>query len=241
MTPSGPVPGADGAIVALERAGIPLVFATNTTRVPRSALATKLATAGIGVEPSRIWSAPLATARWLRARGVRRVFLFLPSASFEEFDGFELDGAQPEAVVIGDLGRDWTFDRLNAAFLAVRAGAKLVAIQKNRFWNDGGGFKLDAGPFVAAIEYATGARAELMGKPARPFFETAIDSLGVEPERIVVVGDSVENDVRGGHDAGCQAVAVRTGSFSEDDLQRLARPPEAVLDSIAALPAWLGI
>ncbi len=241
MTPSGPVPGAPEAIEALRRAGIPFVFATNTTRSPRRALAERLTATGIRVESSGIWSAPLASARWLRSRGIRRVSLLLPKASFEEFDGFEMDEVEPEAVVLGDLGSEWTFERLNAAFLAVRAGAGLVAIQKNRFWDDGTGLKLDAGPFVAALEYATGAQAVLMGKPARPFFQTAIAHLDVPPERIVVVGDSVENDVRGGHGAGCQAVAVRTGSFCEEDLQHLDHAPEAVLDSIAALPEWLGI
>ncbi|NOZ79523.1 MAG: HAD-IIA family hydrolase [Acidobacteria bacterium] len=241
VTSTGPIPGAAGAIAALERAGIRYVFATNTTRHPRTVLAARLASAGIDVEPERIWTAPVAAARWLQARGVTRVSLLLPSASFEEFSGFEVDDERPEAVVVGDLGREWTFDRLNAAFLALRAGAVLVAIQKNRCWNDGTGLKLDAGPFVAALEYATGRTAELIGKPAAAFFETAISFLQAPRERIVVVGDSVENDVKGGHDAGCQAVAVRTGSFREDDLAALARPPEAILATIAALPDWLGI
>ncbi len=241
LTSAGPVAGAAAAIEALERAGVPFVFATNTTRSPRTRLARRLAEMGITVEPGRIWSAPAAAACWLHARGVKRLSLLLPPACFEEFAGFEIDDTEPGAVVIGDLGSAWTFDVLNDAFLAVRSGAKLVAIQKNRFWNDGTGLKLDAGPFVAALEYATGERATLMGKPARPFFETAIGFLQVPPDNIVVVGDSVENDVQGAHGVGCQAVAVRTGSFCEDDLRMLDRQPEAVLTSIAELPEWLGL
>jgi ribonucleotide monophosphatase NagD (HAD superfamily) len=51
----------------------------------------------------------------------------------------------------------------------------------------------------------------------------------------------VANDVVGGRQAGCLGVAVRTGSFRAGDLEGLDRPPDAILDSIADLPRWLGI
>jgi ribonucleotide monophosphatase NagD (HAD superfamily) len=124
--------------------------------------------------------------------------------------------------------------------VALHRGARLVAIQKNRSWDAGSGLQLDAGPFVAALEYATGREAVVVGKPSRPFFATAAASLGVEPARVAVVGDSLENDVRGGQRAGCLGVAVRTGTFRETALDP-DHPPDAVLDSIADLPAWLGI
>ena len=120
-------------------------------------------------------------------------------------------------------------------------GAALVAIHKNRFWDPGDGLRLDAGPFVAALEYAAGNEAVLVGKPSAAFFRTAARALELPLERILVVGDSVLNDVRGGQAAGCRTVAVRTGSFREEDLAALGRPPEAVLESIAALPDHLGV
>jgi ribonucleotide monophosphatase NagD (HAD superfamily) len=116
-----------------------------------------------------------------------------------------------------------------------------VAIHKNRSWDPGGGLQLDAGPFVAALEYASGVEAVLVGKPSTAFFDTAARALGVARDRVAVVGDSVTNDVAGGQQAGCLGVAVRTGSFRSDELDRLARPPDAVLDSVADLPGWLGI
>jgi ribonucleotide monophosphatase NagD (HAD superfamily) len=81
----------------------------------------------------------------------------------------------------------------------------------------------------------------LVGKPSSPFFATAAEYLGVPLERVAVVGDSVENDVVGGQKAGCLGVAVRTGTFREEHLQGLESPPDAVLDSIADLPRWLGL
>jgi HAD superfamily hydrolase (TIGR01458 family) len=233
------IPGAASAVANLRDSGIRLCFATNTTRRPRSALVERLAAMGIGVDAEELFTAPVAAAGWLAQQGARSLSLLLPEATFEEFEAFERDQASPDFVVVGDLAEGWSFEILNTAFRALLAGARLVAIQKNRSWDAGSGLQLDAGPFVAALEFATGQEAVLVGKPSRPFFETAAAALGVTMDRIAVVGDSLVNDVAGGHGAGCLGVAVRTGTFREQDLAALERPPDAVLDSIADLPLWL--
>jgi HAD superfamily hydrolase (TIGR01458 family) len=235
------VQGAGEAIAALREAGLPLCFATNTTRRPRSELVARLGAMGITIAAEELFTAPVAAARWLADAGAQKVSLLLAKATFEEFGDFELDDTNPDTVVVGDLGEEWTYDRLNSAFRALMGGARLVAIQRNRFWDPGQGLCLDAGPFVAALEYASGREAVLVGKPSTPFFNTAAGFLGVHSDRVAVVGDSVANDVVGGQAAGCLGVAVRTGTFREDHLEGLERPPDAVLDSIADLPDWLDI
>ena len=153
------IPGAREAIDAIRLAGLPVRFATNTTRRPRRELVDRLRGFGIDVEPEEIITAPIAAATWLTAHGVRRVALHIAEATLAEFGGFAVDDERPDAVVIGDLGSDWTFDRLNRAFRQLQSGAHFVAMQKNRYWQTDGGLTLDAGPFVAALEYATGRDA----------------------------------------------------------------------------------
>jgi HAD superfamily hydrolase (TIGR01458 family) len=238
---SNAIPGAAGAITRLRRGNVPMCFATNTTRRPRSQLLSRLASMGIDIESKELLTAPVAAARWLAGVGATRVSLLLPEPTFEEFEEFSIDDETPEYVVVGDLGREWTFDRLNLAFRALDGGAVLVAIQKNRFWDPGDGLRLDAGPFVAALEYASEREAVLVGKPSAAFFATAADYLGVQLDRVAVVGDSVSNDVVGAQQAGCLGVAVRTGTFHEEHLKGIERPPDAVLDSIAELPSWIGL
>lgn len=235
------IPGAAKTIEHLRQAGVPMCFATNTTQRPRSDLVVRLASMGIEVTAEELFTAPVAAARWLAGVGATRVSLLLAEPTFEEFHEFSLDNETPEYVVVGDLGEEWTFHRLNRAFRALMRGAALVAIQKNRFWDPGGGLCLDAGPFVAALEYASGRDAALVGKPSTAFFVTAADSLGLPLDRVAVVGDSVVNDVVGGQRAGCLGVAVRTGSFRDEHLKNLEQPPDAVLESLAALPSWLGL
>jgi phospholysine phosphohistidine inorganic pyrophosphate phosphatase len=224
----------------LRRRGLPFLFTTNTTRRPRTALAARLQEMGIAARPEEILSAPAAAARWLREQGVRRAQLLLAAATHEEFAGIESVDRDPEAVVVGDLGDGWTFPLLNQAFRNLMAGARLLAIQRNRYWQTDGGLALDAGPFVAALEYGSGQTATLVGKPSPAFFAAAARELGLPPERIAVVGDDLDSDVAGARAAGLLGVAVRTGKYRPQDEDRARRSADAVLDSIAAVPEWVG-
>ena len=81
----------------------------------------------------------------------------------------------------------------------------------------------------------------MVGKPSTPFFVAAAEYLAVPLNRVAVVGDSLINDVEGGQRAGCLGLAVRTGTFREEHLGGLERPPDAILESVADLPLWLGL
>lgn len=248
-TERGPVPGAREAIEALRGAGFPLRFATNTTRMPRSAMVRHLRELGIEAEPEEVITAPVAAAAWLRERGARRVGLLVARATREDFDGLEVvgpeegDPGQVDHLVVGDLGSAWDFETLNWGFRRLLDGAALVAVQKNRYWEAGDGLALDVGPFVAALEYATGREATLVGKPSRAFFEAAAASLSLAPAACAMVGDDLESDVVGARQAGLTAVLVRTGKFRREGGDETAAREEAdaALDSLADLPAWLGL
>jgi HAD superfamily hydrolase (TIGR01458 family) len=235
------IPGAAEALAAVRRAGLGLRFVTNTTRMPRSALVQTLARCGVEAHVEEIHTAPSAAAAWLRSRRIERVSLCVPEPTFAEFVGLEVDEADPQAVVVGDLARAWTFERLNRAFLHVQGGAELVALQRNRYWSTRDGLALDAGPFVAALEYATSCQATVVGKPSPEFFDTAARSLGLPLSWLAAVGDDALADVRGAQVAGARGVLVRTGKFASDAAGRAAVEPDAVIGSLADLPALLGL
>ena len=235
-----PLPGTVEAIARLEALGVPRRYLTNTTRFSRRDLGARLRGMGFPIADEELFTAPLAAASWLRARGIRRVTLCVPPSSHEDFHGLDLDHARPEAVVVGDLGKGWSFERLDAAFRALMDGAALVALQKNRYWLTPGGLSLDAGPFVAALEFAARTTATVVGKPSAEFFALALDGLGVDPSRVTVIGDDVEADVGGAQRAGLRAALVRTGKFREEDLGGAVVPDE-IGDSVGALvERWYG-
>ena len=234
----GLIDGAGGVVETLRTAGLGVRFVTNTTRQPRSALVERLCRLGIEVTGDDVITAPRAAADWLRMRRVSSVALCVPEAAAEEFDEFQLDEQRPDAVVVGDLGEAWTFERLNRAFRQLLAGAELVAVQKNRYWRTATGLTMDAGPFVAALEYASGRDAVTVGKPSAVFFAAAAQSLDLPAAQIVMVGDDIVTDVGGALEAGLRGVLVRTGKFRPADLERGIQP-DMVIDSVVSLPALI--
>lgn len=249
-TDTGPIPGAVETVTQLRRRGVPLRFATNTTRFSRRALLEKMRGYGFVVDKDDVFTAMVAGVSLLRKMGVSVLAPFVTPEALEDLDGFELSGgtsgensgARPEAVLMGDLGERWSPELLNEAFRYVVDGARLVALHKNRYWLGPGGLQLDAGAYVAALEYATGTTAELCGKPNAAFFHGALRTLGYEsppdasdPGRPAMVGDDIWGDVDGAKRAGLRGWLVRTGKFREDVLQGSRVRPDRVLKSVAEL------
>lgn len=234
-----PIPGAVEAVTELQRRGLGLRYLTNTTRRPRAAVARRLERAGFPVTREMLFTAPVAAAHWLAARGIRRVALFVADETRGDFSGFTEDHEAPEAVVIGDLGSGWDAATLNRAFQPVRRGVPLIALQKNRWWHSTLGPALDAGAYVAALEYAARTTATVLGKPSPEFFLLAAASLGMEPGRLAVVGDDLDTDIAGARTAGMRAVLVRTGRYAGEIDGHRTVEPDRILDSVAALPAAL--
>lgn len=227
------LPGAVAAVRALQdryRVG----FLTNTTSRSRAAVASKLRDLGFEVAPEEIVSPPALAGARLRQEGAT-ARLFVAEAARDDFAGVE-DAPHPHYVVLGDLGEAWTFERLNEAFQLAMNGAKLLALGKTRYWRRDGALHLDAGPFVAALEYATGQTAAVLGKPDATFFQRGAALIGCAPEHVVVVGDDVETDVRAAIRAGMRGVLVQTGKYRPGD-EGGNPPPTALIPSIADLEA----
>lgn len=235
------VPGAAEALDRIRGAGIPIRLVTNTTMRPRRAILERLARLGIEAEASELLTPATLAAKRCEDAGYRSVALVVLDELREDLRELEEGGGPVDAVVVGDLGDRWGYEVLNAAFRRLMEGAELIALQKNRYWETSEGLSLDAGPFVAALEYASGREAEVMGKPSRAFFELALSDLGVAAERAAMVGDDVEADVGGALDAGLAGILVRTGKYREELVRESGVEPTATVDSIARLPELLSI
>ena len=174
-----PIAGAAETIERLRARGIPFRIGTNTTRRPRSAVAAVLGRGGIRVTIEEVLNPAVLARRRILDSGRTRAALLVPPGAREDFAGVIEDAERPDWIVLGDLGRGFTFEVLNRAYHGLRGGARLIALHKNRVWNNGvDGVVLDAGPYVAALEYAAGVEAELVGKPSRLFFELAVAEIG---------------------------------------------------------------
>ncbi|HEX2410343.1 MAG TPA: TIGR01458 family HAD-type hydrolase [Solirubrobacteraceae bacterium] len=234
-----PVPDAREAVAALRDLGLGLRFVTNTTARPRRLILERLERLGFAVAPDELVTPAALAVRRCRDRGHTRVALLMNDDVKEDFAALETVDDGAHAVIVGDLGRDFAYEPLNRAFRMLMDGAELVALQKNRYWLTPDGLSLDVGPFVAALEYASGRSADVVGKPAPAFFEATLATLGVAPHHAVMVGDDVESDVGGALAAGLVGILVRTGKYRKEAVLTSGILPTVTVDSIADVPALL--
>ena len=217
-----------------------LRFVTNTTAYSRDRTLEKLARLGLGVDDRELITPAALAVQHCRERGHHRVALIMNEEVKRDFKELEEISGRAEAVIIGDLGSAFGYDVLNHAFRQVMDGAELIALQKNRYWMRADGLSLDVGPFVAAIEYATGRDAYVVGKPAKGFFEQVLAAVGVDAGAAAMVGDDIESDIGGALRAGLDAILVRTGKYREDRVRESGIQPTRIVDSIADVPPLLG-
>jgi phospholysine phosphohistidine inorganic pyrophosphate phosphatase len=237
------LPGATDALDRLRAGRVPFRLVTNTTSRSRASLVTRLAGYGFQVAPVELFTATLAGIELLRSAGYRRVAPFVPPGALEDLAELTLCGgtsgrprAPADVVVLGDLGESWSHALLQEAFDQIMAGAALVALTRDRYFLQGDRLTLDAGPYVAALEYATGVTATVAGKPSAAFFAAAVHSLGLGADRsVAMVGDDLWSDVEGAQRAGLQGWLVRTGKFRDDVLQASPIVPDRILPSVADL------
>jgi len=229
------IPGAVEAIQFLQKNVIPFRFITNTTMKSRKTLKRKLTGFGIEVKSDFIFSAAYAAAQYIRNSGKTRCHLLLCDDAKQEYSGLDTESEKPDYVVVGDLGDDITFDLLNRAFQKLFAGAELIALQKNRYWLSDKGFTLDAGAFVALLEFAANKEGILIGKPSSAFFETALSDLKLKKDEVVMIGDDIESDIKGAQSLGMRSVLVQTGKFRLEDLKRDDIKPWKTIGSIGDL------
>ena len=235
-----PIAGAAEALQRIRERRLGLRFVTNTTAHSRERTLEKLARLKLRVESDELVTPAGLAVQYCLERGHQRVALIMNEEVKRDFAELEETTGRADAVIIGDLGAAFGYDVLNHAFRDVMDGAELIALQKNRYWMRADGLSLDVGPFVAAIEFATGREAYVVGKPARGFFEQVLADLAVAPAEAAMVGDDIEADIGGALGAGLAAILVRTGKYREDRVRDAGIKATAVAGSIADVPALLG-
>jgi HAD superfamily hydrolase (TIGR01458 family) len=237
-----PIAGAAAAVRRLREAGHRLRFVTNSTTRPRAQLAEELRAMGVELEDGELQTTGAVAASALAGR---RVLALTMPGLLDDLEGLQLVGMNVDAVLIGgadegeETGRVFSYLNLNRAFHELEAGAELYCLHKNRWWQTADGARLDAGAFVAGLEYAADIEATVLGKPSAAYFAAALEALDAEAELTWMVGDDLDGDCVGAHNRGMHTILVRTGKFRPDDVERSTVQPDGIISSIAQLPEWL--
>ncbi|KAH9050254.1 HAD-like domain-containing protein [Lactarius hengduanensis] len=249
-----PTPGSPDAIQRLRASSIPFRFCSNTSKESTTTLRDKLARMGIETRDNEVWTSIGAVNSLLRAKGVQRpLILASASAAMECRGDIKDDPALPyDSVVVAFAPTQFDYVTLNTAFRVLmnehdtqrgrpRLDRPFIATHRARYVGDSdGALSLGPGPFVAALENASGGTAEIVGKPERNFFELVLNSLEFDVQGregvVAVIGDDIQSDLGGGAvELGFWRVLVRSGKYRNgDETKEGVRPPDEVCDSFAS-------
>lgn len=230
------IPGADRAIRFLEDQGYSYRFVSNTTRKCRQTIAKNLSQMGLTIPESLIFTPAIAAAAYLKKTKRHNFHLLVTGDVERDFPKYPtLTKNGTDLIIVGDAGDEFTYQNLNVAFRALLDGADLIALERDRYWMAPDGLLLSAGPFVTALESATGKKAVLMGKPSRAFFDLALTDMGLQPGQTVMIGDDIQTDIGGAQDAGIRGVLVRTDKYREEIVKDSPIHPSLIINSIAEI------
>lgn len=232
------IPGAQKALERLRSSGVSIKFVTNTTKESRRLLHQRLVNLGFNISPDEIFSSLSAARAFIEDRNLRP-HLMVADAAMGEMKG--LDTKEPNAVLVGLAPDKFDYGPMNEAFRLLLNGATLIAIHKARYYRTRDDLALGPGPFVTALEFATGTKALIVGKPERTFFTTALQHLKTRPEDAVMIGDDVRDDIDGAQQVGIRGILVQTGKYLPGDEEKIENPPWAVAASfVEAVDTILG-
>jgi glycerol 3-phosphatase-2 len=236
-----PVPGAAEALAALLGAGKPVVFVTNNPGRPASTYAERLRAAGVAADEGQVVTAGMVTAALAAERageGARAFVIGAPAfkdtAAAAGLDLLGGEAARDARAVLVSGHRDFDYDELLTATRALQRGAMLFATSRDPTLPMPGGAWPGTGSVLAAIETASGAVAEIGGKPERHLFELARERIPTAG-RVAMVGDRIASDIEGGRRAGLATVLVLSGASTRSEAEAAEPPPDHVVDDLAAL------
>jgi phosphoglycolate/pyridoxal phosphate phosphatase family enzyme len=234
------LPGAKRTVEALREADSRVVFLSNKPLQTRAGYAAKLTRLGIPTAPDEVINSSWVLARWLeREAPGAALFVVGEQPLLDELRaaGFRLT-EEPDEIefVVASFDRTFDYRKLQISFAAIRAGARFIATNADRYCPMPTGSLPDAGAIIGAIEGCTGVQVEVVvGKPSPITAHAILDRLQLPASECIIVGDRLETDVRMGQEAGMATAVVLTGVTTPELLAASAIQPDYVLHSLDEL------
>jgi phosphoglycolate/pyridoxal phosphate phosphatase family enzyme len=234
------LPGARRTIETLRRMGVRVVFLSNKPLETRADYAAKLTRLGIPTSPDEVINSSWVMARWLsREAPGAALFVIGERPLLDELReaGFRLT-EEPDEIdfVVASFDRTFTYHKLQVAFDAIRAGARFVATNADRYCPVPGGGLPDAAAIIGAVEGCTGKRVEVVvGKPSPITVRAILDRLELPARECIIVGDRLETDMYMGIEAGMATAVVLTGVTTPELLAVSDIQPDYVLHRLDEL------
>jgi 4-nitrophenyl phosphatase len=215
------------------------VIASNNSTRNQSYFIERMASYDVGIEPGQVMTSGMIAARYLLQKFPMggSVFVIGEEALIETLSdsGFRQTGDSKMLAVVVGLDRRLSYEKLKRASLLIQNGVLFIATNTDRFVRTTEGLIPAAGTIVAALEAATGEKAELMGKPQPAMYSSALEVLGLQPQQVLVVGDQLDIDIVCAQTLGCHTAIVLSGVDSRENAEKWSPPVDIIADDLSAV------
>jgi len=235
------IPGAIEMVEFLKKEKIPFVFLTNNSSHTIDYYFNKLKSMGFRINREHILSSTIATARFIRERRAgKKVYVVASHDVTEELEtlGISSNDNDPDVVLL-TFDRTITFDKINRAYHHIMNGAELIATHPDDLCPTEDAYDVDIGQFIHMLSYLTGTSPLIIGKPSLLMVEMAAGEMGVDKERMIMIGDRLYTDMRMALNAGIDSILVLSGEAKMSDVEEMESKPTYVIGSVAELPDLL--
>ncbi|NLF01233.1 MAG: HAD-IIA family hydrolase [Anaerolineales bacterium] len=234
------LPGARLAIQTLRATGARTVFLSNKPIETRADYADKLTRLGIPTPVEDVINSSWVLARWLAQEAPGAALFVVGEPPLQEelqAAGFHMTEESSKIdFVVASFDRTFDYHKLQVAFDAIRAGARFIATNADRYCPTPSGGLPDAAAVIGAIEGCTGHAVEVVvGKPSPITARAILDRLNLPPAECLMVGDRLETDIRMGRESGMHTAVVLTGVTTAVLLARAEAQPDYVLQRLDEL------
>ena len=234
--------GGREVVARIKTSGRQAYVLTNDSTHTRQELHQNLSKLGFSFVLDDILTSSYLTASYLKEKVRANVSFFLIGERGLQREledaGHNSTDTQPEVVIVG-MDRKLTYEKLNSALQFLKNGALLIGTYGGTVYMSDHGPAMSAGPIIKALEYASGRRAIMIGKPSTHMFRMALNRAGVKPSQAVMIGDQIETDLIGAHKVGLRTVLVLTGVETKETLKRSRIKPDLILANVDILAKYV--
>ena len=233
--------GGREVVARIETVGKKAAVLTNDSTHTRDEIQQNLAKLGLSFELHEILTSSYMTALYLTQRFGKTGFFLVGEDGLRaelETAGHYQTESEPRAVVVG-FDRKLSYEKLDKAQRLLRNGAMLVGSYGGAVFMSDHGPALSAGPIIKALEYGSGHRAIMIGKPSSRMFHLALQHAHEKPRSAVMIGDQIETDVIGARRAGVHTVLVLTGVENRETIRHSKVKPDMVIEQVDELAKYV--
>jgi HAD superfamily hydrolase (TIGR01450 family) len=236
-----PVEGAVGWLNKVKASGRKFSLVSNNTTHSPDELLSLLRTQGFNLEAQNLDTCMKVTGEWLKKKKIKSCFV-LGNQALKKYlteQGIEVkEDSLVQSVVVG-LDEELNFQKLKTATRAlVENNACLVALHANKIYGDSEGeIAPSVGPVVKALEYASGKRGLIMGKPSSDFYRSVLRRLDIKSQNCIMISDDPLSDLVGAKKLKIKTAFVLSGKYDRSILKKTDKKnkPDYVYESMAEI------